>query len=377
MDIHALPETGHDSEVLPENNVEEHDEPFDNHRAQAHPEDPALSPGLTKRSPTIEDNPSLRVPFNRGWRREVVQRACTDEQRPGQIRADAYYFSPRGKKLRSIKEVDAYLKKTGSSLALGCFSFSRHLLGVGRPLEQLRKARPVVPTGSPHPAGEKAAAPAGKVPRKNHTITIGSASSVIKIPSAPASHPTKAPRKHSLMEKSRKAFVWKAMELKKKLPVFQPDMSKAKPAPTERSQPAASAASSGSDPHRVLVRRPWQLAEVDERGQVSCRQPPDGPTTVEYFRLVRATAAPHSADNVQIGQRRPPTPCSLFCFSAEGEARPALPSVQCLVCRCLSHASCVGLDDDDRLFSFVCVDCYLGVQRMPVVPKKRSWKDPE
>ncbi|XP_037076675.1 uncharacterized protein LOC119097825 [Pollicipes pollicipes] len=193
-------------------------------------------------------------------------------------------------------------------------------------------------------------------------------------------------------------------------------MSKAKPAPTERSQPAASAASSSSDPHRVLVRRPWQLAEVDERGQVSCRQPPDGPTTVEYFRLVRATAAPHSADNVQIGQRRPPTPCSLFCFSAEGEARPALPSVQCLVCRCLSHASCVGLDDDDRLFSFVCVDCYLGVQRglgfdgvgdsvpadsdsdpdpggasdgsmeelipppaelMPVVPKKRSWKDPE
>ena len=49
----------------------------------------------------------LRLPP--GWRRELVQRAASDDSRSGGgIRADAYYFSPSGKKLRSIKETEVY-----------------------------------------------------------------------------------------------------------------------------------------------------------------------------------------------------------------------------------------------------------------------------
>ena len=47
-------------------------------------------------------------------------------------------------------------------------------------------------------------------------------------------------------------------------------------------------------------------------------------------------------------------PCSLFCFLDFPLSQLALPSAQCLICRCLSHPVCVGLEDA-TLTSFVCV----------------------
>ena len=57
---------------------------------------------------------------------------------------------------------------------------------------------------------------------------------------------------------------------------------------------------------------------------------------------------------VCFSRRRLAAPCSLFCFADSQCTWPvALPSAQCLICRCLSHPACVGLDDA-RLTSFVC-----------------------
>ena len=54
-------------------------------------------------------------------------------------------------------------------------------------------------------------------------------SAVFQLPSAAVANPQKPlPRKHSLMEKSRKLFAFKALELKKKMPVFQSEAAKLK-----------------------------------------------------------------------------------------------------------------------------------------------------
>lgn len=48
-------------------------------------------------------NPLFRLPFESGWRRELVFRANVDQNMRRQ--ADVYYYSPTGKKLRSTREV--------------------------------------------------------------------------------------------------------------------------------------------------------------------------------------------------------------------------------------------------------------------------------
>ena len=44
--------------------------------------------------------------FVLGWRRELVERSNSNSS----VRADVYYFSPSGKKLRSSNEVNDYCK---------------------------------------------------------------------------------------------------------------------------------------------------------------------------------------------------------------------------------------------------------------------------
>ena len=54
------------------------------------------------------------------------------------------------------------VKENGSPLEVACFSFSRRLLGVGPPLEKLRKARPVGSAASAPATADTATAPLGK-----------------------------------------------------------------------------------------------------------------------------------------------------------------------------------------------------------------------
>lgn len=62
-----------------------------------------LSPGGKHRSPIDMSNPLYKEPFKYGWKRELVFRATNDSA--FKRMADIYYYTPKGKKVRSFREV--------------------------------------------------------------------------------------------------------------------------------------------------------------------------------------------------------------------------------------------------------------------------------
>ncbi|XP_013182066.1 PREDICTED: uncharacterized protein LOC106128291 isoform X2 [Papilio xuthus] len=112
------------------------------------------SPGMRGRRSTTEmSSPLLRVPLERGWRRELVYRAALDAH--SRRNADIYYYTPQGKKLRSSREVAENLAGTG--LTLENFSFFKEPLGVDDPEKEIiRDAKLMRRVESPVPATQPA-----------------------------------------------------------------------------------------------------------------------------------------------------------------------------------------------------------------------------
>uniref|UniRef100_A0A2A4JDW6 MBD domain-containing protein n=1 Tax=Heliothis virescens TaxID=7102 RepID=A0A2A4JDW6_HELVI len=94
----------------------------------------ASSPAQRGRRATTEmSSPLLRVPLERGWKRELVFRAALDAH--SRRNADIYYYTPAGKKLRSTREVAEHLAGTG--LTVENFSFFKEPLGVDDPEKEI------------------------------------------------------------------------------------------------------------------------------------------------------------------------------------------------------------------------------------------------
>ncbi|XP_046973534.1 uncharacterized protein LOC124540132 isoform X8 [Vanessa cardui] len=96
--------------------------------------------------------PALRVPLERGWRRELVYRAVgASADASSRRNADIYYYTPLGKKLRSTREVAEHLSGTG--LTLENFSFFKEPLGIDDPEKEIiRDAKVIRRVESPVPA---------------------------------------------------------------------------------------------------------------------------------------------------------------------------------------------------------------------------------
>ncbi|XP_075985735.1 uncharacterized protein LOC142982895 isoform X2 [Anticarsia gemmatalis] len=167
-----------------------------------------------RRATTEMSSPLLRVPLERGWKRELVYRAALDAH--SRRNADIYYYTPQGKKLRSTREVAEHLAGTG--LTVENFSFFKEPLGVddpekeiirdaklirrvespiaattpAAPLEGKRTPKPKAPKGaSPEPAPAQAAAAVKSPPAKIKVKSVGSRLS--SSTPAPAPSPTPTP----------------------------------------------------------------------------------------------------------------------------------------------------------------------------------------
>ncbi|KAJ2941351.1 hypothetical protein O0L34_g3551 [Tuta absoluta] len=115
----------------------------------------AGSPANRRRATTEMSSPLLRVPLERGWKRELVYRAALDAH--SRRNADIYYYTPQGKKLRSTREVAEHLSGTG--LTLDNFSFFKEPLGMDDPEKEIirdaklmRKAESPVTSAPPSSA---------------------------------------------------------------------------------------------------------------------------------------------------------------------------------------------------------------------------------
>lgn len=62
-----------------------------------------VSPGGRQKAPVDLSNPLYKEPFKYGWKRELVFRATNDSAIKRM--ADIYYYTPKGKKVRSFREV--------------------------------------------------------------------------------------------------------------------------------------------------------------------------------------------------------------------------------------------------------------------------------
>ncbi|XP_012149147.1 uncharacterized protein LOC100881143 isoform X2 [Megachile rotundata] len=139
-----------------------------------------ISPGnTTTKQKAIVDvtNPVFKEPFKYGWKRELVFRASSD---PNLKRmADIYYYTPKGKKVRSFREVAEFLNT--KELTIDNFTFFKEPIGLEDPTKEIiRDAKRIRGYGS------------GAAARRAHKKTV---KRVVEEPSMPAPVPTKAATK--------------------------------------------------------------------------------------------------------------------------------------------------------------------------------------
>lgn len=100
--------------------------------------DNADTPVSTKKKTVDLSDPKYLKPFKYGWRRELVWRGTVDSN--NKRNGDIYYYSPQGKKVRSMREVSENLKS--KDLTLENFTYFKASLGLNDPeKETVRSAK--------------------------------------------------------------------------------------------------------------------------------------------------------------------------------------------------------------------------------------------
>ncbi|KAL3266833.1 hypothetical protein HHI36_010986 [Cryptolaemus montrouzieri] len=92
------------------------------------------TPKKQKMSSVDLANPNFLKPFKFGWKRELVWRSVGCDI-AGKRNGDIYYYSPEGKKLRSMREVAENLKN--KDLSIGDFTFFKEPLGLNDPEKEI------------------------------------------------------------------------------------------------------------------------------------------------------------------------------------------------------------------------------------------------
>lgn len=94
---------------------------------------------VTKKKIVNLSDPKYLKPFKYGWRRELVWRGTHE---PNKRMGDIYYYTPQGKKVRSMREVSENLKN--KELTLDNFSYFKAPLGLNDPeKETIREAKKI------------------------------------------------------------------------------------------------------------------------------------------------------------------------------------------------------------------------------------------
>nr|XP_022919124.1 uncharacterized protein LOC111427960 isoform X3 [Onthophagus taurus] len=96
-------------------------------------ESPLFSSSKKRKVQVDLNNPNFLKPFEFGWKRELVYRATSDSLTKKQ--GDIYYYTPAGKKVRSMREVSENLDE--KELTLDNFTFYKEPLGLDDPDKEI------------------------------------------------------------------------------------------------------------------------------------------------------------------------------------------------------------------------------------------------
>lgn len=117
--------------------------------AKRKPSNISKSSGQAKVTANPSD-PRYLKPFELGWKRELVYRAGTinsPSENVGKRAGDIYYYTPSGKKIRSMREITENIRD--SDLTLNNFLFLREPVGINDPEKEIiRDAKIITKMGN-------------------------------------------------------------------------------------------------------------------------------------------------------------------------------------------------------------------------------------
>ncbi|KAK4886507.1 hypothetical protein RN001_002778 [Aquatica leii] len=254
------------------------------------------TPGMKKsKLPLDLTNPNYLKPFQFGWKRELVYRA-TNDATSSKRNGDIYYYTPNGKKVRSMREVSENLKN--KELTLDDFTFFKEPLGLDDPEKEIIRDAKIKSAISTPSIVKKS------TPKPTRTPKV----------SSPKSTPTDSPAEVKPKNSPRKAA------FKIKLPSRGGAQNKSK---TEKK------------------------SNKNDSDMDIGTYPPNWTSPITK----KANKTANNLSNVD----KPCRPCSIRCQGVSG----IIPTLQCRICLCLYHYECVGQPPHSGIQGYVCKNCQL------------------
>ncbi|XP_015117956.1 uncharacterized protein LOC107041748 isoform X2 [Diachasma alloeum] len=259
------------------------------------------SKGASSNSQNVDmSNPLYKEPFKFGWKREMIYKGGFEST--AKKSADIYYYSPKGKKVKSLREVAECL--TTKELSLDNFTFYKEPIGIDDPsMEVIRDAKRL-----------RSESAGGQV----------------------------TPTKKSLNKRS---------SLTRKVLTPPPCPPKTvKISPSKGTTPAGFKV-------KVASKRGAQKKEVKPSKETEQRPPQWSSHNVTRKNQAAAEKVT-SPKNKRILRAKLQEPCSIRCSMSMG----LIPSLQCRICLCLYHPECVGGKTISANEEYVCKNCQMELE---------------
>ncbi|XP_019699884.1 uncharacterized protein LOC105189461 isoform X2 [Harpegnathos saltator] len=292
------------------------------------------SPHHTTKQKAVIDmsNPLYKEPFKYGWKRELVFRASSDSALKRM--ADIYYYTPKGKKVRSFREVAESLHS--KELSIENFTFFKEPIGLDDPEKEIiRDAKKW--RGSGFGSGGRKYFGKKKGPVKKPPV---------QEPPAPAPAPASAPSPAPAPTPA---------------PVTTPASTPAPaPAPVFAKTAAKSATKAATSPGyktkgaakktpQIKMKPPETKPAVEETDML----PPQRGATSTRRNQQAAVEKVTAVKSKRVLTPKVQEPCSIRCSTSMG----LIPSLQCRVCLCLYHPECVEGVDFAGSDEYICKNC--------------------
>ncbi|XP_014296375.1 uncharacterized protein LOC103578182 isoform X2 [Microplitis demolitor] len=238
-------------------------------------------------------NPEYKEPFKYGWKRELVYKTETDSTKKV---VEVSYYTPKGKKVRSLREIAEFLNT--KELTVDNFIFTKEPTGINDPQYEIIKDE-TTPISTPVSAG-----PAKK---------IGT---------------------------GKKAAVTKRLTGK-----ISPTPAKtlAKNLPLKTSTPGIKV--------KVPVKRGSLRKDVSPPKETDVLGWTNSSNTTRRSQAATEKTTPYKSKRSL--KTKLQEPCSIRCSMSMG----LIPSLQCCVCLCLYHPECVGHAENSTSEDYVCKNC--------------------
>ncbi|XP_012225397.2 uro-adherence factor A isoform X2 [Linepithema humile] len=303
-----------------------------------------LSPGGKHRSPIDMSNPLYKEPFKYGWKRELVFRATNDSA--FKRMADIYYYTPKGKKVRSFREVAESLNS--KELTIDNFTFFKEPIGLDDPEKEIiRDAKRIRGSGG-YTTGRK---------------SFGRKSIAAKkpVPEPVVKKPVQEPvtRRSAQESAARKSVQEPLASVPAPAPAPTPaptpvtEASKLTPPVSVPTRAATKAKASTSPAYKTK-------AAAKKTPQIKMKSAAEEPemlppqrSTPNTRRNQQAVEKVTSVKTKRLLTPKVQEPCSIRCSTSMG----LIPSLQCRVCLCLYHPECVDGMEFAGSDEYVCKNC--------------------